>query len=59
MMFADMGAEVIRVDRPRKVGAPMDDTRFDITARSRRSLAIDLKKPTAAGSHAAYLLQSA
>ena len=48
MMFADMGAELIRVDRPRKVGAPMDDIRFDITARSRRSLATDLKKPGAA-----------
>lgn len=50
MMFADMGAEVIRIDRPI---APVDasrmglEPRFDITARGRRSLAIDLRKPYA------------
>ena len=46
MMFADMGAEVIRIDRPgnASIVAP-EDSRFDITARSRRSIAIDLKKP--------------
>jgi len=46
MMFADMGAEVIRIDRPGN--APIvaaEDARFDITARGRRSMAIDLKKP--------------
>jgi len=49
MMFADMGAEVIRVDRPRR-GAQVrtEEYRFDITARGRRSLAIDLKRPEAA-----------
>lgn len=40
MMLADMGAEVIRVDRlDRKGGA----TRSDILNRSRRSVAVDLK----------------
>jgi alpha-methylacyl-CoA racemase len=54
MMFADMGAEVIRIDRP-KSGAGgtggtvgQDGSRFDISARGRRSLAIDLKKAGAA-----------
>ncbi|WP_194722059.1 CaiB/BaiF CoA transferase family protein [Noviherbaspirillum malthae] len=49
MMFADMGAEVIRIDRPRRgaEGRP-EEYRFDITARGRRSLAIDLKRSEAA-----------
>ena len=51
MLFADMGAEVIRIDRYNSgaggdVGQP--GTRFDVTARGRRSLAIDLKKASAA-----------
>lgn len=49
MMFADMGAEVIRIDRPSTLGGVGDhESRCDITARGRRSLAIDLKKPGAA-----------
>lgn len=46
MLFADMGAEVIRIDRP-GTGATLvvEESRFDVTARGRRSLAIDLKKP--------------
>lgn len=47
MMFADMGAEVIRIDRPPGRGVPVVDPRFDVTARGRRSLAIDLKQPGA------------
>lgn len=51
MLFADMGAEVIRIDR-HKGGAGGDvsqaDTRFDVTARGRRSLAVNLKKAGAA-----------
>jgi alpha-methylacyl-CoA racemase len=43
MMLADMGAEVIRIDRPK--GASHENSRFDITARNKRSLTIDLKKP--------------
>lgn len=49
MMFSDMGAEVIRIDRKKAaVDAGEPNNRFDITARGRRSLAIDLKKPGAA-----------
>jgi alpha-methylacyl-CoA racemase len=46
MMFADMGAEVIRVDRP-KPASPVaaEESRFDVLARGRRSIAVDLKKP--------------
>ncbi|PVX62710.1 CaiB/BaiF CoA transferase family protein [Paraburkholderia unamae] len=47
MMLADMGAEVIRIDRPPVPGAPnpypMLGTRFDVMARGRRSLTLDLK----------------
>ena len=51
MMLADMGAEVIRIDRKPKPGAanpfPMLGTKFDVMARGRRSLALDLKHPDA------------
>jgi alpha-methylacyl-CoA racemase len=55
MMLADMGAEVIRIDRkpaPTTVAAsgnpfPMLGTKFDVMARGRRSLALDLKLPAA------------
>lgn len=51
MMLADMGAEVIRIDRKAKPGAanpfPSLGTRFDVMARGRRSLALDLKQPQA------------
>ena len=40
MMLADHGAEVIRIDRP---GAAHDP--FDILARSRKSVALDMKGP--------------
>lgn len=44
MMLADMGAEIIRVDR--KV-PPMEmfDPKYDVLNRSRRSIIVDLKKP--------------
>ena len=45
MMLADMGAEVIRVDRPSFSGLGVDvDTRYDLVLRGRRSVAIDLKR---------------
>lgn len=48
MMLADMGADVIRVDRPGGGEImKMVPTRFDVMARGRRSIAINLKKPGA------------
>ncbi|MGD9601262.1 MAG: CaiB/BaiF CoA transferase family protein [Gammaproteobacteria bacterium] len=46
MMLADMGAEVIRVDRvtASDLGVPVD-ARYSLLDRSRRSIAVDLKKP--------------
>ncbi|GGC60146.1 alpha-methylacyl-CoA racemase [Siccirubricoccus deserti] len=43
MVLADLGAEVIRIDR--KAGPPGD--RRDFTGRGRRSIALDLKSPHA------------
>jgi alpha-methylacyl-CoA racemase len=43
MMLADMGAEVLRVDRADAVGGPAP--RWDVNARGRRSVGIDLKHP--------------
>ena len=44
MMLADMGADVVRVDRPAAsgLGVPIEP-KFDLVLRGRRSLAIDLK----------------
>lgn len=52
MMLADMGAEVIRIDRKAAAAGaanpfPMLGTPFDVLARSRRSLALDLKQDAA------------
>ena len=46
MLLADLGADVVRVDRlePSGLGVPMDK-RFDVNGRSRRSVALDLKAP--------------
>jgi len=43
MMLADMGAEVIRIDRPG--GNPMAKFGHEVLFRSRQSVAIDLKNP--------------
>jgi alpha-methylacyl-CoA racemase len=45
MLLADQGADVIRIDRvePSGLGVQLDP-KFDITARSRRSVALDLKQ---------------
>ena len=43
MMLADMGAEIIRVDRSSNVGASAP--RVDILARGRKSIGVDLKHP--------------
>jgi alpha-methylacyl-CoA racemase len=51
MMLADMGAEVIRIDRKARRGTdnpfPILGTKYDVMARGRRSLALDLKNPAA------------
>jgi len=49
MMLADMGADVIRVERPtpRAVGVPVNAP-SDVLARNRRSIAVDLKSPEGA-----------
>jgi alpha-methylacyl-CoA racemase len=45
MMLADMGADVVRLDRPAPAGLGVEvDPRFDLVLRSRRSVAIDLKQ---------------
>jgi alpha-methylacyl-CoA racemase len=49
MMLADMGAEVIRIERATRPGAdnpfPMLGTKYDVMARGRASIALDLKSP--------------
>jgi len=46
MLLADMGAEVIRVERAQSVRGPAPDTpHFDVMLRGRRNIAIDLKHP--------------
>lgn len=46
MMLADMGAEVIRVDRTQAVrGAAPSEAHWDVLLRGRRNVAIDLKHP--------------
>src|SRR5829696_5695208 len=51
MLLADMGAEVIRVDRAanvgRDVGREGEDPRFALLQRGRRNIAVDLKNPAA------------
>jgi alpha-methylacyl-CoA racemase len=44
MMLADMGAEVVRIDRP---GASVDDGTHGVLLRNRRVLAVDLKRAEA------------
>jgi alpha-methylacyl-CoA racemase len=47
MLLADMGAEVVRIDRAANVGADTDrdgnDARFNLLLRGRRNIAVDLK----------------
>ncbi len=47
MMLSDMGAEVIRIEaKSGQSPVAFPQPRYDITARGRRSIAIDLKKPS-------------
>lgn len=43
MLLADLGAEVVRVDRAASAGGDVSSIRFDVLSRGRRSVAIDLK----------------
>ena len=46
MLLADMGAEVIRVERAQAVRGPAPDSpHFDVMLRGRRNIALDLKHP--------------
>ncbi len=48
MLLADMGADVIRIDRPvahSDLGPKASGPRIDITGRGRRSVMLDLKQP--------------
>jgi alpha-methylacyl-CoA racemase len=55
MLLADLGADVVRIDRlePSGLGVPVEP-RFDVPARSRRSIALDLKSD--AGREASHRL---
>jgi alpha-methylacyl-CoA racemase len=48
MLLADLGADVVRVDRlqPSGLGVPLQP-QFDVNGRNRRSIALDLKHPAA------------
>lgn len=49
MMLADMGAQVIRIERPKKsIAVEASEPRFDVLARGRTRIALDLRKPGAA-----------
>ena len=45
MVLADLGADVVRVDRLTGAGGDPGAARFDILGRGRRSVAVDLKAP--------------
>ncbi|WP_180990306.1 CaiB/BaiF CoA transferase family protein [Streptomyces noursei] len=45
MLLADLGADVVRVDRPGGAGLGIDPA-SDITNRNKRSVLVDLKQPT-------------
>lgn len=47
MVLADLGAEVLRVDRPGGAGYPIAP-RWDLLNRGKRSVALDLKQPAGA-----------
>jgi alpha-methylacyl-CoA racemase len=47
MVLADLGAEVVRVDRPGTGELPVDP-RYDLLNRGKRSIVVDLKRPLGA-----------
>ncbi|MFH9011509.1 CaiB/BaiF CoA transferase family protein [Streptomyces sp. NPDC017943] len=48
MLLADLGADVVRVDRPGGPGLGIDPA-YDVTNRNKRSVVVDLKSPDGAG----------
>ena len=57
MMLADMGADVILVDRPIDAGPGLKrDRRIDVMLRGRRSLTLDLKSEGGAAARRAAAL---
>ena len=46
MLLADLGAEVLRVERLDQAAFPGGEPRFDLLSRGRRSIALDLKQET-------------
>jgi alpha-methylacyl-CoA racemase len=47
MLLSDMGAEVLRVERPQRGGGRPDAYRYDVMNRGRSSVILDLKQPAA------------
>jgi alpha-methylacyl-CoA racemase len=47
MILADLGAEVVRVDRPAAGDAPPHRAGVDVLGRGKKSVALDLKRPEA------------
>ncbi len=48
MMLADMGAEVLRIERPGETDLGVKrERRYDLMLRGRKSIALDLKDPQA------------
>lgn len=46
MLLADMGADVVRIDRTQPLGLGFElEPRYDFLGRGRRSIAVDLKHP--------------
>ncbi len=45
MMLADLGAEVIRVDRPGEASSALPPNAVDVTGRGKRSVVVNLKDP--------------
>ncbi len=45
MVLADLGADVIAVDRPPTLPPTPANARYDVLRRGRRAVALDLKRP--------------
>lgn len=61
MLLADMGAEVIRIDRTARGDLGLDlgnDPRFDVLRRGRKSIALDLKKSEAVAAEKRLISQA-